>query len=462
MMAVIPKEIQADLSRVLDANRAFSSEAIVLAKNENSDLILVSKECSKCFFETLFAFDGPLWRIYSETRTGFKPVNSRHLNFIGGRMYFCKNVEKRFIRSPGPEKNILFKEGLVYATKPSLENAILLISSPFEILSQAIDISLLPVYVDQKLREFPHFRKKSLEECEKNSGDPLKSAEFSMSGAVKAMEFSFVSSLASAFNIRIADSEVWQNCEAERLFSLWSAGKAKEATEEFGFHSESPYDISIPRASENPESLQRFACPAPKNKYARWRENCKFVCSRYLSGMRSAFLNLGKETKLAELVFHLRTSELQGALENQEKWGTIAKQRKMVFYSLLPVSLPSTFVFTGQWQELSEKGTEIHGTPAGAPGDATGPTVFIDEEADYLKSTKGKIIVSRTLSPNLTTLFNSAKGIVSESGGVLSHSAIIARETGLPCIIQTKNINRIKEGRGIVINGKTGWIRTLD
>ncbi|MCX6778557.1 MAG: PEP-utilizing enzyme [Candidatus Micrarchaeota archaeon] len=459
------KGVEPDLAGAIKANGIFSNEPLVLARNENSDLLPVSKECSREFFELLFGRDGPLWSLYAKTGIGHPPETARHLNFIGGRMYFCKNVEKRFMRRPGPEKRFALKGGEIIEENPaSLASALLIINSPFEIFAHSLDISLLPIYVNEKAREFSEFRKISIRLCEdadEAAENAPGAAKSSMGGALRAMEFSFVSSLAAAFGVRMADQSVWQECEAEKLYEY--SGKDEErAIREFGFHSEAPYDISIPRLRENPSSLRLAAQPAPGNMYARWRENAKFLCSRYMCAMREAFLEVGNKAGLGELVFHLRVGELAQAMEEPAKWAKIASERKKNFDSCLTLSLPAEMVFSsGSWARLGTAGTELQGVPAGSQAEATGPAVFIDSDEDYSKDAKGKIIVSKTFSPNLTILFKGAKGMISESGGVLSHSAIIAREMGLPCVVQAKNMAAIREGQTVKIDGKNGKIGIL-
>ncbi|MFH0817364.1 MAG: PEP-utilizing enzyme [Candidatus Micrarchaeota archaeon] len=453
----ICKEVESDLASALAANN-FLSEPLVLARNENSDLLPISKKCSLEFFESLFAADGPLWSLYAKTGIGHPPANARHLNFVGGRMYFCKNVEKRFMCHPGPEKRFALKRGVLYEdTALSPENLLLLLGSPFNILANSLDISLLPIYINEKAREFSGFKKESVRFYNQSGG--LNDAKASMAGALRAMEFSFISSLAAAFKVRIADKSVSSECEAEKLFYFYTNGDKEGAIREFGFHSESPYDISIPRLSENPSSLRLAAQPAPNNIYARWRENAKFICSRYMCAMRNAYLEVGKRTNLGDLVFHLETSELEPTMKEPKKIAGLAAARKQAFESYAAISLPSVIVFNLElWGTVGSRDTEIRGVPAGGQSEATGKAILINSEDDYLKDANGKIIVSRDFSPNLTTLYKGAKGVISEGGGVLAHSAIIAREMGLPCVVQTKNIDAIKEGQTIIMDGQTGRI----
>jgi rifampicin phosphotransferase len=73
---------------------------------------------------------------------------------------------------------------------------------------------------------------------------------------------------------------------------------------------------------------------------------------------------------------------------------------------------------------------------------------------------KGKVLVSETTDPGWVFLMVISAGLVSERGSLLSHTAIIGRELGIPTIVGVKNATcAIQEGDSITINGKTGDIQ---
>ncbi|HDS09307.1 MAG TPA: hypothetical protein ENN73_03680 [Firmicutes bacterium] len=74
----------------------------------------------------------------------------------------------------------------------------------------------------------------------------------------------------------------------------------------------------------------------------------------------------------------------------------------------------------------------------------------------------GSILVSPYLNPGWALLISMAGGIISETGGVMSHGSIIARELGKPCIVSVKNASNIfNNGEKVYMNGKTGVIKKL-
>lgn len=72
----------------------------------------------------------------------------------------------------------------------------------------------------------------------------------------------------------------------------------------------------------------------------------------------------------------------------------------------------------------------------------------------------GDILVCRTTDPSWTPLFLVADALVIDTGGVFSHGAIVARELGVTCVINTKTGTRdIPDGSTITVNGRTGVVR---
>ena len=72
------------------------------------------------------------------------------------------------------------------------------------------------------------------------------------------------------------------------------------------------------------------------------------------------------------------------------------------------------------------------------------------------------VLVAVTTTPAWTPLFASASGIVTDIGGPLSHSSIVARECGIPAVMATHTATRsIKNGQMITVDGSEGTV-TID
>jgi len=75
---------------------------------------------------------------------------------------------------------------------------------------------------------------------------------------------------------------------------------------------------------------------------------------------------------------------------------------------------------------------------------------------------RGEILVARHTDPGWIALFTNARAIVVERGSPLSHSAIVARELGIPCVVALKGaMNWITDGETISVDGASGIVRRL-
>lgn len=77
-------------------------------------------------------------------------------------------------------------------------------------------------------------------------------------------------------------------------------------------------------------------------------------------------------------------------------------------------------------------------------------------EADKVQP--GDILVTQRTTAGWTPLFFSIAGLVVEQGGMLSHSAIVARERGIPVVVLRDARTEIVSGERLVINGTSGEI----
>lgn len=95
-----------------------------------------------------------------------------------------------------------------------------------------------------------------------------------------------------------------------------------------------------------------------------------------------------------------------------------------------------------------------------SPGIAMGRAkiVFSPEEAGK-KIRNGNILVTSMTNPDFTPFMKKAAAIITNSGGVLSHAAIVAREFGIPCVTGTENATRkLKDGMKVIVDGSKGIV----
>ncbi len=104
----------------------------------------------------------------------------------------------------------------------------------------------------------------------------------------------------------------------------------------------------------------------------------------------------------------------------------------------------------------------ISGTPA-SKGIAEGKVCYLEDVEDIESFEKGAILATFYTDPDWVEAMVNAKAIVTSEGGFLCHTAIIARELGIPCItgIGDDNLELLSNAENIIVNGSTGGIEIL-
>ena len=94
-----------------------------------------------------------------------------------------------------------------------------------------------------------------------------------------------------------------------------------------------------------------------------------------------------------------------------------------------------------------------------SPGRATGPARVLHHPSEGHRLKQGDILVAPSTDPGWTPLFLRAAAVVVETGGMLSHGAIVAREYGLPAVSNVPGLlQRVKDGQTLTVDGDAGTI----
>jgi pyruvate,water dikinase len=104
---------------------------------------------------------------------------------------------------------------------------------------------------------------------------------------------------------------------------------------------------------------------------------------------------------------------------------------------------------------------EIHGSP-GSAGTVRGTARVIHSISEAGRLAPGDIIVAETTAAPWTPLFATVAAVVTDTGGVLSHCAVVAREYGIPAVVGTQIATvAIKDGDTIEVDGDAGIVRVV-
>jgi pyruvate,water dikinase len=118
--------------------------------------------------------------------------------------------------------------------------------------------------------------------------------------------------------------------------------------------------------------------------------------------------------------------------------------------------------FWGEVHEASGDARLLRGSPASA-GVATGTARVLRDMSEADRLSQGDILVCITTLPPWTSLFARIGGLVCVGGGMLSHTAITAREYGIPAVLSVADATTlIRDGQRVTVDGSAGVVRLED
>ncbi|AMR45629.1 PEP/pyruvate-binding domain-containing protein [Bacillus subtilis] len=175
-----------------------------------------------------------------------------------------------------------------------------------------------------------------------------------------------------------------------------------------------------------------------------------------------------------EDLWFLYDDEVEQALLHPVSLQEKAEKRRQIFHEYELAQAPA-YLGTPTKEQLKaaeeivgaviedEKNTENHifGIAASS-GIATGPVKIIRDANEFSQFAPGDVLVCKMTTPLWTSLFQDAKAIITDTGGILSHAAIIAREYGIPAVLGTRTATeRLRDGDIITVDGSSGKITVV-
>ena len=203
----------------------------------------------------------------------------------------------------------------------------------------------------------------------------------------------------------------------------------------------------------------------------------RFCRTRAYGLVRALFNELGKKLSKKNLIenqrdiFYLTLDEVfklvKGPVAETGIKILIQKRKKeFKLYSKIK-SMPPRFSTNGYVSEYKVEDEnpqkKVFSTLKGigcSPGMVTGKIkVLFDPNGAKINN---QILCTRQMDPGWVLLFPMCKGILSERGSVLSHSAIVAREMGIPTILGINNLtNSLKDNKKVRMDGTKGIVHVL-
>lgn len=155
----------------------------------------------------------------------------------------------------------------------------------------------------------------------------------------------------------------------------------------------------------------------------------------------------------------LRGRRMQKELDDRiafSAWHVVGSQESKVI-----IGKPARDLYQSIFS-VDQSAREFKGMAA-SPGKARGPARIVMNPDECGKVREGDIIVSVQVVPSFCTAIMKAAGLVCDGGhGITSHPATLAREAGIPCVIQTKHVREVvKDGDLLEVDGTVGVVRKI-
>lgn len=209
--------------------------------------------------------------------------------------------------------------------------------------------------------------------------------------------------------------------------------------------------------------------------YIGFRENQRFNLDRWITRNRRVYLEIGR--RLVENhyledpshIFFLRRRELRTAIPagvgspEPSYFRELAKGRFEDFLKYENILPPKFMVGSREFDDpLPDTAEGYIGIPA-SQGVITGQVRILETIDDIPQVRAGEILVVPRTDPGWTPVFSKIGGLVTESGGVLSHGAVVSREFGIPAVTNIRNACQVfKTGQRVTLDGNQGLVILQD
>jgi pyruvate,water dikinase len=162
-------------------------------------------------------------------------------------------------------------------------------------------------------------------------------------------------------------------------------------------------------------------------------------------------------------VFYLMPEEIESAVNGNAADVSSRIEERKTEWEFWSRRCPPEFIGGGGDTESRRVGdvrAEVIRGVAASRGLVTARARVIADIGDADRLQPGEVLVCAMSSPPWTPLFAIAAAVVTDSGGILSHPAIVAREYGIPCVVGTRvGTQAIRDGDVITVDGEQGTVR---
>ena len=217
--------------------------------------------------------------------------------------------------------------------------------------------------------------------------------------------------------------------------------------------------------------LDRWRLSGLHNRARQYRYFREAVSSLYTYGyglFRARFLGLGESFAGRGLIdepadiFYLYFDEVEALVHERNSAASqreIVNARKQEMEASRDAVLPD-IIYGNQappLEVISSSAERLVGI-ATSPGYYQGPVRVIRSVGEFEQLQQGDVLVIPFSDVSWTPLFSKAGAVIAESGGILSHSSIVAREYQIPAVVSVPGAMRLREGMVVTVDGYWGEI----
>lgn len=167
-----------------------------------------------------------------------------------------------------------------------------------------------------------------------------------------------------------------------------------------------------------------------------------------------------------EDVFYLTADELTGDLPEHARELVALRRRRRVEYQAIGI-LPE---WTGMPEAIPLQNPAVTSEPVGREVTGIGVSsgtvegvARIVHDPDFADVQPDEVLVTTTTDPSWSSIMFISSAIVVDIGGALSHAAVVARELGVPCVVNTRDgTSVIKTGDRVQVDGRNGTVTILE
>jgi pyruvate,water dikinase len=198
--------------------------------------------------------------------------------------------------------------------------------------------------------------------------------------------------------------------------------------------------------------------------YLGLRETGKHHLMRGYALIRQVLVELDARHGLGSGIFYLTPEELPDLVAGKDLSPTIKRRRRRRDVAL-SLEVPQV-LFSDDLEAIGRPPAPaaadvLQGVPLSA-GVVEGAALVLTDPAAAPPPAEPYVLVCPSTDPAWVPLFVHARGLVMETGGVLSHGAIVAREFGLPAVAGLPGIHRrLRTGQRLRVDGGTGRVNIL-